>query len=213
MLAEHFFGGIIVVEAFHVTSYWPHPLVLPHVHVLVRADEVTRETLANLRALVAAYRGQQWHSIKKRWVEAERPEWIRAEPTTRTYQLDEEHNLCAVLNYLSKPINWAERYLNEWGQVPHGDRIFFNQNVVEVIDGWCCSRMGNRDDMSRRQHYCLGELQHAHKGFVGVPAKKRDSAAHDLQFRELLTECNAQQSLDFCPEDFGEPIEFQTSPE
>ena len=35
MLAAGVFRGVFVFEALHVESYWPHPLVLPHLHVTV----------------------------------------------------------------------------------------------------------------------------------------------------------------------------------
>jgi hypothetical protein len=190
MLLAGAFRGVFVFEALHIESYWPHPLVLPHVHVIVLADEITPGLLDELRARVAAYSGQRWDSRSKKWIQPEQPEFIHA-----------------------TPINWAEKYVEQWPKLPRNDRSFFNQNVFEVIDGWeieSLSYSKTRRVASRRQHYFLGQLQHAHRDYVGIARKERDSALNNARVRDLLAECNAAQSLGFAPEDLGEPIEFQT---
>lgn len=216
LLADPAFRGVFVFEALHVESYWPHPLVLPHVHVIVLADEITQAMLDELKVRVAAYSGQRWDSRSKNWIQPEEREFIRATPSTRTYELSEDYQLSNVLSYLCRPINWAEKYIEQWQTLPCEERSFFNQNVFEVIDGWeieSLSYSNTRRIVSRRQHYFLGELQHAHRGYVGIPKRERDCARHNARVRELLTECNAAQSLGFVPESLGEPIEFQTPPE
>ncbi|GEM_PF-1980507 len=196
-----FIDGALVFETISVHHYWPNALGLPHVHVLIIADEMTPETVRFLQATFSEYAGQKWDAGRKLWLprtevygdeedrKIEAPEPLWTEASTRTYRILELHDMAGVISYLCNPINFAEAYVGEWPQVDgnHCDASEFNENAIETINGWEAALL------RRWGHRYMGALHHSRKDFVGVKKGPRESDAHIAKVAHMLRICGIEQ--------------------
>ena len=198
-------GGAFTFETISVHRYWPNAMALPHVHVVLLADNITPDTIGDLKRLMASYHGQTWQSKTKRWIEPEAPEPIWAKASTRTFPIRRDYDFASVLSYLCNPVNLATAYIRDWPLVAGNrwERCQFNENVVEAINAWCAALIG------RWGHRYLGALQHAHRDFTGVKLAVRESPQHRRMVKDLLSECQLKRLAELNPDDLGTPVEFE----
>lgn len=194
-------SGAWVFETLSVNSYWPAPMGLPHVHVLVQADQVTHDTIAFLKAALASYTGQKWDAKKKQWA-PRTTQWLDVydreilDPfplpypvSTCTYEIREQKDMAAIISYLCNPINFAEAYVTQWPQVEGVvfDAGGFNENAWEAINCFEGAIVG------RWGHYYLGTLHHSHSVFAGIKKQRRETEEHRARVKRLLNLCAVEQ--------------------
>ena len=218
------FDAVFLLEELQVLSYWPVPKVLAHVHAVVLADEISMRKTERLKGFVENYPGyvkvpQKWIVKKElrnriadrlfdrrlRWMLLHDCDGIPFDLSTRTYKIQTETDCAGVLGYLAKPIDWSERYLEEWQLYCAEDRDignFFNQNVDQVIDCWQFFSSG------RDQHVYLGTAHHARTGFIGIPKGQRETNRHKLRTLAILEDCNMDRMF-ASPDDLGETLEHR----
>jgi hypothetical protein len=189
---------------------------------VVLADEISMQQTERLKELVRNYPGwvkapQIWVTQrglrdrlgdrlvdrKARWMRLHDCDGIPLELSTRTYRIESERDLCGVLGYLVKPIDWSEKYVEEWRRFCAHDRdlgAWFNQNVDQVIECW------QFWTSNRHQHIYLGTAHHARKGFIGIPKRQRET--HRQKGRLLLMLQDLNEERLFKPDDLAEPLEF-----
>ncbi len=174
---------------------------LPHVHVLVQADQVTHDTIAFLKAALASYTGQKWDAKKKQWA-PRTTQWLDVydreilDPfplpypvSTCTYEIREQKDMAAIISYLCNPINFAEAYVTQWPQVEGVvfDAGGFNENAWEAINCFEGAIVG------RWGHYYLGTLHHSHSVFAGIKKQRRETEEHRARVKRLLNLCAVEQ--------------------
>lgn len=197
--------GAFLLETISIHAYWPVPRGLPHVHVVLLADVMTKATVRKLKRVFARYHGQWWHSKKRCWIEPDvrRPIWSAA--STRTYRIRRQFDFASILSYLCNPVNLAAAYIQDWPKVAGSrlDAIKFNENAVEAINAWCeamCNRWG---------HKYFAALQHAHADFTGIKKATREKADFRRLVKDMLEECRLKRMTEFEPGDLGTPVELE----
>lgn len=213
--------GALVFETLSVHHYWPDALGLPHVHVVILAGRMTKDTTSLLTEILASYMGESWDSQSKQWaprmevypdvddqpILAPEPLWATA--STRTYPIPEQHDMAAVVSYLCNPVNFAEAYVQEWPQV-NGDArnsSFFNENAIEAIICW------EHAIDQRWGHRYMGALHHSRNDFAGVKKAQRETEAHIAMVNLRLKLCGIEQSEGDPCEHLGTAIEDQEEDE
>jgi hypothetical protein len=205
MVADGYFEGAFVYEALYIESFFPKPLILPHAHILVVAEELTAGTLGIFRQRVSEFNGHVWNR-KRRAYELPAPEWresIAVTPNTCTHHIDGIEDAANVMGYLVKPEDVTTPYLADWARYVADDRsqaILLNQNVNEVLAGW---EVYSHD---RDGHYYRGRLHHSSGDFLGIPRRIRETRRHDREVRDLLARCN-ELNFEAFPHQEHVPIE------
>jgi hypothetical protein len=197
--------GAFLLETISIHAYWPVPRALPHVHVVLLADCVTRSTVDELKRVFVSYHGQWWHSKKRCWIEPDVPTPIWSAASTRTYRIRRTFDFASILSYCCNPLNLAAAYVQDWPQVAGSrrDAIRFNENVVEAINAWCAA-MSNRWG-----HKYMAALQHAHNGFTGIKKSTRDKKLFRRLVKDMLEDCRLKRMIEFDPDDLGVPVELE----
>lgn len=197
--------GAFILETLSVHAYWPHAVALPHVHVVILADAVTRATTDELNRLLASYHGQWWDTRKRQWVEPDVPRPIWCAASTRTYAIRRDFDFASVLSYLCNPVNLAAAYIQDWPKVAGNrrDAIKFNENVIEAVNAWCAAMY------DRWGHKYMAALQHAHNDFTGIKKSTREKKQHRRLVKDMLEDCRLKRMIQFDPNDLGTPVEFE----
>ena len=232
LLWEGVFSGAFMVEGFAVGSFLPEPYVLPHYHVLVKADNITRESLQRLTEVVNSFSGQKKVPVdalkfhkgrvidrKLRWVNPEEGEerFLGTEANTRTYRLTQHIDFVNVLGYMSKPVDFYPRY-KEAVDTISGDGSSLdnpiamsrlNENFECVIEAW------REEVRPRTSHRYGGDLMHRSSGFIGTRKDDREKYTHRLDVDVFLLEEQARQCGWNAPDFPGSltPIEFEDGDE
>lgn len=196
--------GVFLFETISFHNYWPTAKGLPHIHAVVLADSMTSGITDDLKRVFGEYHGQSWSPKKRAWLEPARPEPIWANPSTRTYAINREHDFAATLSYLCNPVNLAEAYVRDWPQVAGSIRnsCQFNENAIEAFNAWCAAMHG------RWGHQYFGALQHASAGFTGVKKAAREKRQHLRLIKGILDDCQMQRMATFRPDELSSPVEF-----
>lgn len=196
--------GAFLLETISIHAYWPVPRALPHVHVVLLADSITKPTTDELKQVFATYHGQWWHPKQRCWMEPDMPTPIWSVASTRTYSIRQQFDFASVLSYLCNPVNLATAYINDWPRVAgtRRDAIKFNENVIEAINAWCEALR------HRWGHRYMAALQHAHGDFTGIEKSKRETKSFQRLVKDLLEECSLTRLMQFDPDDLGVPVEL-----
>jgi hypothetical protein len=117
MCKDGIFKGVAWSQEMHLQSL-AEPLVEPHVHAIVDADDISIGAIADLRERVMAYRP----SLCAQFMAEHLPAQLTRPVTTRTYELKSQIDLANVLEYLVKTINLPQCYLAAWPQAEANNR-------------------------------------------------------------------------------------------
>jgi hypothetical protein len=197
--------GAFLLETISIHAYWPMPRGLPHVHVVILADAMTKSTVEELKRAFSSYHGQWWYPKKRCWVEPEVARPIRCEPSTRTYRIRRQFDFGSILSYMCNPVNLAAAYIQDWPKVAGSlrDAIKLNENVVEAIHAWCVAMH------DRWGHRYMAALQHAHADFTGIEKSTREKKQFRQLVKDMLEECRLKRMIEFDPDDLGVPVELE----
>lgn len=211
MLDDGYFEGAFVFETIHFQSFYPAPLVLPHDHIIVVAEDLSADTLNIFRERVREFNGHVYSRSKRSYLlpAPENRESIAVPVNTCTYHIDAIEDAANIFGYLVQPVDVATPYLSDWTRHVVNDRrkaIVLNQNLDEVFAGW---EMFSRD---RDGHFYRGRLHHSSGDFLGIPKKTRETKRHDREVRELLADCN-ELNFEAFPYEDRVPIEQAQQPE
>ncbi len=218
MVEERFFHGAIIREEFAIHSIYPVLDALPHLHVLVQADEVTKEMLELLRRLMAEYLGEMkipqnkrtlddgwsWADKRHRWAVPDRPVIISAVPDTKTYCIPTQGDLARVISYIMKPMDLSVTYDRAWAECCAVSREMapkINEAMNEMIWSWEMAMI------DRKQVLYVGSLHYRSTAFPGVEVKERESQSFQQVLSILLREMTLECVLH--PPERGIPVEAQ----
>jgi hypothetical protein len=208
MCLDHSFQGAIVLEECVIESYHPQMLILPHVHAVVRADQITPGQIEQLKALISSYDGRHWCGKRRRWVRRELSGLIEVRPVTQTCPLPELPDFSDALCYLVKPLDVYTPYANalaDLRQQPGCELDWLNQDKNQTISMWELHKE------HRYQHYYLGNMHASAKAFLGYGPKRRNTLDHKRHVAALLDEVNEARDMGydsrFDPEHLNAPIE------
>jgi hypothetical protein len=197
MVDAGYFQGAVWSEELHIDSFTTGN-VHPHVHVVLIAEQVTEEVIAELRARVAAFVPNYGGRVQRR-------------VSTCTRQIQNQYHWANALSYLCKPIKLWQPYQADfedavaWGR----DAVaFLNQDVDEVLAGFAIHAH------RRRQIDYKGVLDaRSRTRFIGVPRARRNRCLHYEYTAELLKDLNFEHLLNPGGEDAEQmPIEGQMLP-
>lgn len=208
LIKSGFIKGAFLLETISIHAYWPVPRALPHVHVVLLADSITKTTVDELKRVFASYHGQWWHPKKRCWMEPDVPRPIWSVASTRTYSIRQQFDFASILSYLCNPVNLAAAYVQDWPKVAGSrrDAIKFNENVIEAINAWCDATH------HRWGHRYMAALQHAHADFTGIKKSTREKKHFRQLVKDMLEECRLKRMMEFDPDDLGTPVEFEGDP-
>ena len=201
------FDAVFYLEEFEVISYFPVPLAQAHAHAVVAADNFSQGDIQEIVGLVKQslldQRQQAAKFIGRDGVAGEPP----LEPTTRTFSIKTEADFARILDYLTKPIDWSERYIAEWDKFCKKDRekvsCRFNGCVDQLIAGY---RFFTH---KRFQHDYFGSAHHARKDFIGVPKNERQTDRHRRMILDKLDEFLDERRLTVIDEAANQALELE----
>jgi hypothetical protein len=203
--------GVWWSEELHIQSLLP-PLVKPHVHFLIAADDIDIGALSDLRERVLAYRAPSCEQFRPQNL-PDRLYQVTQPVTTRTYELRTEIDLANVLGYMIKPVNLPESYLAAWPVAEANNRAgapWLNQAVDYVLEGfelnvgapfWFDRWNPAADGKRKRRRPCrhqfgyVGSMHSRHRDFVGTKAEKRDTLSQKELVKTLLKDQAVEKTL------------------
>ena len=143
--------GVFWCEELAVNSFLPAK-VLPHVHALVDADEITAGQVQELLEAVSAY--------LQKTVEDE-----PLQPNVRIAAVESDRSLLDHVGYMVKPLNTVKAYEQAWPAASFHNRHLaqqLNSQATDVVVGY--SHVTTR----RKKVNAKGSLDWRTKGFIGI---------------------------------------------
>ena len=139
--------------------------VLPHVHAVVAADELSLNTVEILSGHVNDYLLSKMESPP-------------LPPNTKIKRIEDEKSLLDRLGYMHKPLNLVKSYLNAWPAASFHNRHAawrLNSELTDVVGG--LAQITYRRDKLRYK----GNLNPKAKEFIGIPKKLHDDYKEELR--------------------------------
>jgi hypothetical protein len=171
LLNEGLINGVYWVEELAVNSFLP-TRVLPHIHAIIDALELTDNTLAILKDRVCEHLAKTLG-----------PDFLQ--PNIKTTAIQDEKGLFDRIGYMLKPLKLVRAYERAWAAASiHNRRKVWelNSELTDLIKGHSeITRM--RPKMKSK-----GTLNPKSKGFIGV--RKADRGDGDNQ--DLINELKKQ---------------------
>lgn len=201
--------GAFYVEEFTPVSFYPDESAHPHAHVLIYADATAAQLEAQLVSALTEYAGEQRLSPRafKRFLESEdfddvvidrRRRLVRPAAfnfpwpvSVRVTPAATDRDLKNYLDYIQKPIGWAEAYRKQWYELGAAtDRAAaaaLNHGVINLVQAWDCATEG------RYKVRYMGRFHCAHQHFLGTRKAERNNKAYRAGTKAWLKSFRADQ--------------------
>ncbi len=158
--------GVYMTEELAVNSMLPVQ-VLPHIHCIIEASAITRDTVAKLKHLVTQHLYSRFD-----------------QPLTPNIKVDAiktQRSLFHHLRYMFKPINVVKAYDLAWAKALHNNRKLaqsLNSQTTDLVLGYA------HVTTDRQKMHAKGNLDSRSKNFIGV--RKKNHEVHRETLKELM---------------------------
>lgn len=151
-VAEHHIDGAFWVEELYLRALRPVPLVLPHCHAIVHADEISDAATDECRAIVSQFQGDAW-DWNTNTDESDPHEVVELPLSLDVQPIRDENDFVNKVRYMTKPIDLVCPYLRGVDRLSNdGEFAELNQSVDDFLNAH------DLHCLKRQQLTCIGSL-------------------------------------------------------